>query len=283
MLGAAGIVEQLADCSRGHHRFGVVGCPPRESFALRESQLVAPLWGQDGSVGPLGDAGLGGPAAHAQRVVVGECGHSSWGGLRRGQQLGGQLSAFWLRHILCELHPCGIDILHDLGVPGDGSHGRRLWLPHRRHSRSRRGEARLERAAGHPPQDLGDHRAMLRGALGCGHRHGAVVACRLHSVGFESLCDSAFSAKILTVGISRMLFMAAAISDKCSRVPSLVNTLSFGKGTEGVQQHIVEHIVHSGVGFYICDVRVTTELVVKFMFKWTVLAFGISTALFANT
>mmetsp|Transcript_7223 Transcript_7223/g.21839 ORF Transcript_7223/g.21839 Transcript_7223/m.21839 type:complete len:246 (-) Transcript_7223:75-812(-) len=195
MLGAAGIVEQLADCSRGHHRFGVVGCPPRESFALRESQLVAPLWGQDGSVGPLGDAGLGGPAAHAQRVVVGECGHSSWGGLRRGQQLGGQLSAFWLRHILCELHPCGIDILHDLGVPGDGSHGRRLWLPHRRHSRSRRGEARLERAAGHPPQDLGDHRAMLRGALGRGDRHSAVVACRLPLDGFESPCDTSFSAK----------------------------------------------------------------------------------------
>mmetsp|Transcript_54731 Transcript_54731/g.177840 ORF Transcript_54731/g.177840 Transcript_54731/m.177840 type:complete len:125 (+) Transcript_54731:1851-2225(+) len=124
---------------------------------------------------------------------------------------------------------------------------------------------------------------MLRGALGCGHRHGAVVACRLHSVGFESLCDSAFSAKILTVGISRMLFMAAAISDKCSRVPSLVNTLSFGKGTERVQQHIVEHIVHSGLGFYICDVRVNTEFVVKFMYTWTICAFGISTTLHSET
>jgi len=87
---------------------------------------------------------------------------------------------------------------------------------------------------------------------------------------------------VITIGIFRMLFMAAAVTDKCTRVPALVNALSFGDGTYRMKQHLVEYIVNSAAGFYVCDVRMTTEMTLKFMYTWSIVVFGISTTVFST-
>jgi len=87
---------------------------------------------------------------------------------------------------------------------------------------------------------------------------------------------------VVTVGIFRMIFLAAAVTDKCIRVPALVNALHFGPGTDRMKQHIVEYIVNSAAGFYVCDVRMTTEMTLKFMYTWSIVVFGISTTVFST-
>jgi len=76
-------------------------------------------------------------------------------------------------------------------------------------------------------------------------------------------------------GVLRVFVLAAAVTDKCMRVPSLLNSLSFGRGIEGERQHLVEYITHSAAGFYICDVRLTLGMVAKFIYIWAVILFGV--------
>ena len=58
---------------------------------------------------------------------------------------------------------------------------------------------------------------------------------------------------IMALCILRMFMHAALITDKCSRVPSVINSLSFGQGSEHDRQSIVNYIVSSRAGFYICE------------------------------
>lgn len=82
---------------------------------------------------------------------------------------------------------------------------------------------------------------------------------------------------ILSLGVLRMFFLAASITDKCLRIPSLINSLSFGPGTARVKQHTVEYIVNSAAGFYVCDIRFTTATAFHFVYGWSVVAFAIGT------
>lgn len=74
---------------------------------------------------------------------------------------------------------------------------------------------------------------------------------------------------LVTVLLVRVFFVAAGISDKCARVPALVNSLSFGAGTERRQLRI-EYIVRSDAGFHIRDVRLTNAMAVKFLYTHVV-------------
>lgn len=82
---------------------------------------------------------------------------------------------------------------------------------------------------------------------------------------------------LLATGILRTFFLAASITDKCVRIPSLINSLSFGDGTDRVKQHMVEYILNSAAGFYVCDVRLTVAIAVRFLYMWFVVAFGLGT------
>jgi len=78
----------------------------------------------------------------------------------------------------------------------------------------------------------------------------------------------------MTCGILYMLLLAATISEQCARVPSLVNAMSFGDGTEEARQLTVNFISSSGAGFYISTMRLTTATVLKFMYIWCIVVVG---------
>ena len=74
-----------------------------------------------------------------------------------------------------------------------------------------------------------------------------------------------------------MVFCAAAVSDKCARVPSLINSLSFGDGAELERKHVVEYIFHSAAGFYVFNVQLTTSTAMKLVYLTGVVVFAIAT------
>lgn len=74
-----------------------------------------------------------------------------------------------------------------------------------------------------------------------------------------------------------MLLLASMISDKCGRIPSLVNAISFGEGTERERQHIVEYITNSAAGFYVFGMRLVTSAVAKFVYVWCLVVMGLFT------
>eukprot|EP00429_Kryptoperidinium_foliaceum_P053767 CAMPEP_0176076082 /NCGR_PEP_ID=MMETSP0120_2-20121206/38031_1 /TAXON_ID=160619 /ORGANISM="Kryptoperidinium foliaceum, Strain CCMP 1326" /LENGTH=160 /DNA_ID=CAMNT_0017409795 /DNA_START=141 /DNA_END=623 /DNA_ORIENTATION=+ len=86
----------------------------------------------------------------------------------------------------------------------------------------------------------------------------------------------------VTCGILYMLLLAATISEQCARVPSLVNAMSFGDGTESARQLVVDFISSSGAGFYISTMRLTSATVLKFMYIWCIVVVGSVTRLQAS-
>mmetsp|Transcript_30287 Transcript_30287/g.87301 ORF Transcript_30287/g.87301 Transcript_30287/m.87301 type:complete len:839 (-) Transcript_30287:307-2823(-) len=84
---------------------------------------------------------------------------------------------------------------------------------------------------------------------------------------------------IITCGVFYVLLLAALVSEKCARVPALINALSFGPGTDRTRQHTVDYIVSSAAGFYVFGMRLTTAMVLKFMYTWSIIAIGLVTRL----
>lgn len=60
---------------------------------------------------------------------------------------------------------------------------------------------------------------------------------------------------LVTCAVLYMFCVAAQVSEQCARVPALVNTISFGIGTERERQHTVDYITSSAAGFYIFGAR----------------------------
>lgn len=86
--------------------------------------------------------------------------------------------------------------------------------------------------------------------------------------------NPSFVAGLLIVcGILYVLVVAATISEKCARVPSLVNAVSFGSGTDRARQRTVDYITSSAAGFYIFGLRLTMGMVLKLMYVWCIVAF----------
>lgn len=79
---------------------------------------------------------------------------------------------------------------------------------------------------------------------------------------------------LVICGVLYVFMVAAAVTDKCKRVPSLLNSLCFGVGRERQRLHLVEYIVYSAAGFYIWGVRLTLEMVTKFIYVWFVILFA---------
>merc|ERR1712032_1152460 len=77
---------------------------------------------------------------------------------------------------------------------------------------------------------------------------------------------------IITLGLTRVFLCAAGVTDKCARVPALVNSLSFGNDLDHDRQYVVEYIIHSAAGFYVFEVRLTSAMVLKFCYLSCVLA-----------
>lgn len=76
----------------------------------------------------------------------------------------------------------------------------------------------------------------------------------------------------VTCGVLYVLLLAAMITEKCSRVPSLINAVDFGPGTERARQHTVDYVTGSAAGFYVFGMRLTTAMAVKLMYVWCIVA-----------
>jgi len=80
---------------------------------------------------------------------------------------------------------------------------------------------------------------------------------------------------LVVLGVLRTFIMASAVTGKCTRVPPLINSLDFGPATDKDSRNLVEYIQNSAAGFYIFDVCLTTGMVVKFIYVWAVVVFGV--------
>lgn len=82
---------------------------------------------------------------------------------------------------------------------------------------------------------------------------------------------------LIVLLVIRMFFCAGAVTDKCARVPSLVNSLSFGTDLDRDRLYVVEYIAHSQAGFYIFEVRLTSATVLKIFYFSCVVALALAT------
>mmetsp|Transcript_115229 Transcript_115229/g.225989 ORF Transcript_115229/g.225989 Transcript_115229/m.225989 type:complete len:319 (-) Transcript_115229:103-1059(-) len=99
----------------------------------------------------------------------------------------------------------------------------------------------------------------------------------LDVVDLEAGVFGSLPAFIVACGVLYLIVMAAAISEKCTRVPALINAISFGPGTSRERQHVVDYINSSAAGFYVFGVRLSTGMVMKFAYGWCVVAVGLIT------
>jgi len=86
---------------------------------------------------------------------------------------------------------------------------------------------------------------------------------------------------LLVLGMSSVFFKAAAVTDKCARVPSLLNSSWFGKDhTE--RQYVVEYVLYSDAGFYVFDIRLTSAMTLKFAYICVLGLFSLLTQIVAD-
>lgn len=77
----------------------------------------------------------------------------------------------------------------------------------------------------------------------------------------------------------RLFFRAAQITEKCSRVPPLINSLNFKQQGEvdPDRHYLVEYVTYSAAGFYVGEVRLTTSNALKLAYISGIMAFGVLT------
>ena len=73
---------------------------------------------------------------------------------------------------------------------------------------------------------------------------------------------------LVMLGISRVFFKASEVTDRCARVPSLINAYDFGSTTDfdEERQYVVEYVLHSDAGFHVFEIRLTSAMTLKFAY-----------------
>lgn len=66
------------------------------------------------------------------------------------------------------------------------------------------------------------------------------------------------------VAMTRVLFAAADVTNKCSRVPSLVAASRRGSQINAALNYFVNYVATCEAGFHICEIRLTSYMVMKF-------------------
>jgi hypothetical protein len=95
----------------------------------------------------------------------------------------------------------------------------------------------------------------------------------------NSRIDLLIPTAFLTLGIGRIFFRAGAVTDKCSRTPSLIN--SFGEGIDEELQYVVQYLIHSDAGFHVFEVRLTSPMAFKFVYLCGAAAFIMVTRVYS--
>eukprot|EP00928_Gymnodinium_smaydae_P059738 TRINITY_DN4314_c0_g6_i1.p1 TRINITY_DN4314_c0_g6~~TRINITY_DN4314_c0_g6_i1.p1 ORF type:complete len:853 (-),score=109.22 TRINITY_DN4314_c0_g6_i1:105-2663(-) len=68
---------------------------------------------------------------------------------------------------------------------------------------------------------------------------------------------------ILALASLHLFFKAAAVTEKCTRVPSLLNSIQVSDPIDSDRQYVVHYIQNSAAGFYVKDVRLTAVMAMK--------------------
>lgn len=71
------------------------------------------------------------------------------------------------------------------------------------------------------------------------------------------------SGGLVCIGLAQLFLCAASVTDHCERLPSFVNSLGFGRQLDQDRLYLVEYMFYSQAGFYIFEVRVTRDMVLK--------------------
>lgn len=71
---------------------------------------------------------------------------------------------------------------------------------------------------------------------------------------------------LVCASILRVGFWAAAVTDKCARVPMLVNAIEVQGAEARERMFVVEYITHSRAGFYIFEVCLSTATILKALY-----------------
>jgi len=82
---------------------------------------------------------------------------------------------------------------------------------------------------------------------------------------------------ILMIGMCKVFFEAASVSDKCNRVPSLLNSCL--KVSAEKKELIFHNVLNSAAGFYLHEMRLTTGILIKFAHLVAVLLLALATRL----
>jgi len=82
---------------------------------------------------------------------------------------------------------------------------------------------------------------------------------------------------LVIVGLLRAFFLAGLVTDKCARVPSLINSCYYGSEIDPDRQYVVTYVMNSAAGFHVFDLRLTSSIIVKFAYVCAVGVFTLST------
>merc|ERR1712107_385915 len=85
------------------------------------------------------------------------------------------------------------------------------------------------------------------------------------------------SVSLLALVDARLFLWAAEVTEKCARVPPLVNSLSFGVDVDPQRHYLVEYVAYSAAGFYVKEVRLTAAMALKLAYISGLVAFGVLT------
>lgn len=87
--------------------------------------------------------------------------------------------------------------------------------------------------------------------------------------------DLLIPAAVLTLGIARIFYSAASVTEKCAHVPSLIN--AFGSDLDLDRQYIVQYIIQSAAGFHVFEVRLTSAMALNVAYLCGAAAFSVAT------
>jgi len=87
---------------------------------------------------------------------------------------------------------------------------------------------------------------------------------------------------LLEIGIFNAFVRAALVTDKCARVPSLINSCNFGEDIDEERTYVVDYVLKSAAGFYVFEIRLTSEMTMKFAYLCAVGVFALSTQMISD-
>lgn len=80
-------------------------------------------------------------------------------------------------------------------------------------------------------------------------------------------------ALVVLIAVSRIVFRAADVAGKCERVPPLINSFVFGPDVDETRQYLVQYVLNSAAGFYVFNLRLTSEMAFNYAYFCVVVIF----------